>query len=230
MLRCRLGCLLSLGIAGAKTVTVTQDILVPKPWKSVNRMTMKLAAISGMAAAMLAVTSVQANPISGSISMGGELNLDNSSFASATEVTSWPLVYVVADSGSFTSVSPLSLVAMSSSPWVFSPAPGVALNNLWSVGGFTFNFSNDTVSESGNFLDISGTGTITDTTSDSASFVWNLSLEQPTTGGPMEFTFSAGTQAAGGGGTQVPDGGLTFAMLGIAFAGIEIFRRKLSKT
>ena len=78
--------------------------------------------------------------------------------------------------------------------------------------------------------DISGTGTITDTSSDSASFVWNLSLEQPTTGGPTEFTFSAGTQAAGGGGTEeVPDGGLTLAMLGIAFAGIEIFRRKLSK-
>jgi hypothetical protein len=183
-----------------------------------------------MVAATLAVASVQANPISGTISMGGELNLDNSSFSSATEVTSWPLVYVVADSGSFNSVSPMSLVTMSSSPWVFSPAPGVALNSLWSVGGFTFNFSSDTVSISGNFLDISGNGTITDSSSDSAAFVWNLSLEQPTTGGPTEFTFSAGTTAAGGGGTgNVPDGGLTLAMLGIAFAGIEIFRRKLGK-
>jgi VPDSG-CTERM motif len=193
-------------------------------------MTMKLAATSGIVAAMLAVASVQANPISGSISMGGELNLDSSSFSSATQVTSWPLVYVVADSGSFSSVAPLSLVSMSSSPWIFSPAPGVALNNLWSVGGFTFSFASDTVTASGPFLDISGTGTISDTSNDSSSFVWNLSLEQPTTGGPTEFTFSAGTQAGGGGGTgEVPDGGLTLAMLGIAFAGIEIFRRRLGK-
>src|SRR5215469_15814188 len=194
-------------------------------------MTIKLAATSGIVAAMLAVASVQAVPISGSIEMGGELNLDNATLSSATQVTSWPLVYVVADSGSFGSISPLSLVTMSSSPWVFSPAPGVALNNLWSVGGFTFNFSSDTVSVSGNFLDISGTGTITDTSADSAAFNWNLSLEQPTTGGPMEFTFSAGAQAASGGGPggDVPDGGLTLVLLGIAFAGIEIFRRKLGK-
>ena len=184
-----------------------------------------------MVAALLAVASVQAIPISGTISMGGELNLDNASLTSATEVTGWPLVYVVADSGSFASVSPMSLVSMSSSPWIFSPAPGVALNNLWNVGGFTFNFASDTVSASGKFLDISGTGTITDSSADSSSFVWNLSLEAPTTGGPTEFTFSAGTSSVGGGGTggDVPDGGLTLALLGMAFAGIEIFRRKLSK-
>ena len=194
-------------------------------------MRMKLAPIFGMVTAILAVASVHANPISGTISMGGELNLDSASFSSATEVTSWPLVYVVADSGSFTSVTPLSLVTMSSSPWVFSPAPGVALNDLWTVGGFTFDFASDTVTVSGNFLDISGTGTITDSADDSGAFDWNLSLEQPTTGGPTEFTFSAAAGAAPGGGTggEVPDGGFTLVLLGIAFAGIEVFRRKLGK-
>jgi hypothetical protein len=184
-----------------------------------------------MAAAMFAVASVQAIPISGTIEMGGELNLDSATLSSATQVTSWPLVYVVADSGSFSSVSPLSLVSMSSSPWIFSPAPGVPLNNLWSVGGFTFNFLSDTVSASGNFLDITGTGTITDSSADTSPFNWNLSLEEPTTGGPVEFTFSAGAVAIGGGGPGggVPDGGLTVALLGMAFAGIGIFRRILSK-
>lgn len=233
---------MSLGIADAKTMTVPQDngseyevnaetfVFVPTGKKSENRMMMKmkLAAISGITAAMFAVTSVQAIPINGTVSMGGEVNLNNSSLSSATSVTSWPLVYVVADSGSFGSIGAFTSVAMSSTPWIFSPAPGVGLNDLWSVGGFTFDFSSDSVSTSGAFVDITGIGTISGNGYDATTFDWNLALEEPTTTGPTEFTFSAGAGAAAGGST-VPDGGLTVAFLGLALAGIEGLRRKLGK-
>jgi hypothetical protein len=191
-------------------------------------MTIKLAGITGIVAAMVAVTSVQAVPINGTIAMGGELNLDSASLGTATSVTSWPLVYVVADSGSFGSIGAFTMVNMSSSPWVFSPAPGQALTDLWNVGGFQFDFQSDTVSQSGSFLDITGTGTISGNGYDPTTFDWNLGLEQPTTTGPMEFTFSAAAGASAGG-SPVPDGGFTVALLGLALAGVEGLRRKLGK-
>jgi|GEM_PF-1320532 hypothetical protein len=190
-------------------------------------MTMRLAG-AGIVAAVIAVTSVHAVPINGTIAMGGELNLNTSSMATATAVSSWPSVYVVADSGAFGSISAFTQVNMSTSAWIFSPAPGVALNNLWNVGGFQFDFTSDTVSQSGSFLDITGTGTMTATGYDPTTFNWNLGLEQPTTTGPMEFTFSAAAGASAGG-APVPDGGLTVAFLGLALAGIEGLRRKLCR-
>lgn len=194
-------------------------------------MTIKLAGITGIVAAMVAVTSVQAVPINGTIAMGGELDLNSSDLSTATSVTSWPLVYVVADSGAFGSIGAFTMVNMSTSSWVFSPEPGVALNNLWNVGGFQFDFASDTVSQSGSFLDITGTGTISGNGYDATTFDWNLALEQPTTTGPTEFTFSAaaGASAGGGPGSPVPDSGLTVAFLGLALAGVEGLRRKLSK-
>lgn len=193
-------------------------------------MRMKLAGISSLVAVMFAVASVQAIPITGTIEMGGEANLDSTSLSSATSVSSWPLVYVVADSGAFSSVGAFTLVNMSPSPWIFSPAPGVALNNLWNVGGFEFDFSSDSITQSGAFLDVTGTGTISGNGYDPTSFTWNLALEQPSTTGPMQFTFSAGAQASAGGGSgSVPDGGLTVAFLGVAMAGVEGLRRKLGK-
>src|ERR1700743_2286254 len=98
-------------------------------------MKMKLAGISGIVAALLAVASVQAVPISGNIYMGGEAVLNSGENA----VNSWPYVYVLGDSGAFSSIGAFSTVTMSSFPWVFSPAPGAPLANLWSVGGFSFN-------------------------------------------------------------------------------------------
>ena len=185
---------------------------------------MKLA-LFGIVAAMLAAASVQAIPISGSIYMGGEANLNSG----GTQVNSWPFVYVVADNGAFNSISAFTLVTMSSSPWVFGPAPGSALNNLWSVGGFTFDFLGDTVTQSGDFLNIDGYGTISSSNPeyDTTDFTWDLAAEN--TGGTVDFIFSASTGASGGGGNSVPDGGLTLVLLGLALAGVELFRRKFSR-
>jgi hypothetical protein len=188
-------------------------------------MKIKLSIISGIVAAMFAGSSVQANPITGTIEMGGEANLSGSTLDGSMSVSSWPLVYVAADSGTFGSIFPMTQVTMSTTPWTFYPEPGVTLNDLWSVGGFTFDFLNDSVTQSGNFLSITGSGTISGNGFDTTDFNWNLAFEEPTTGGPMQFTFSAAAEPS----PTVPDGGLTLALLGVAFAGVELFRRKLSK-
>jgi hypothetical protein len=161
--------------------------------------------------------------------MGGEANFDNTDFTLATQVTSWPLVYVVTDSGVLNTVLPFTLVNMNNlSSWVFAPQPGLALNDLWNVGGFQFDFQSDTVTASQNFLTIIGFGTISGNGYDPTAFQWELSAENPTTGGQTQITFSA-TAVPNSNGNPVPDGGLTVAFLGLALAGLEGLRRKLSK-
>lgn len=184
--------------------------------------------LCGIVAAVAVTTAVQAIPISGTISMGGEANLDNSDLSMATTVESWSVAYVVADSGSFSSVPDFTLVNMTA-PWNFE------LNSppfQWTAGNFTFAMSSDSVTQSTDFLTVIGFGTITDPTDgyDATSFQWEISAEEPTTGGPIQFTFSAtATPTSNGSGNDVPDGGLTVALLGLALAGIEGMRRKLSK-
>jgi hypothetical protein len=92
---------------------------------------MKMARILGTVAAMLAAASVQAIPINGSIHAGGEPTFNTAN----TTVTSWPFVYVVADSGAFSSLSAFALVNMSS-PWTFSPQPGTPLITCGSLAAF----------------------------------------------------------------------------------------------
>jgi len=184
----------------------------------------KLAVIIGGIAAMLAAASVQATPITGSIALGGIATLNSQE----TAVTGWPFVYVLADSGSFNSVNSYTLVNMTSSLWTFSPSPGTALSDAWNVDGFTFNFLTDSSTQSGNFLDITGTGTISASGYATTTFDWTLASE--TVDGLAEFTFTATAGApAGGNGQPVPDGGLTVAFLGLALAGIEGLRRTLIK-
>lgn len=200
----------------------------PKKQKVEKLMKAKLLGICGMVAAMVVVNSVQAIPISGNIYMGGVATLNSS----GTAVTSWPLVFVLADNGAFSSVSPFSLVTMSSSQWVFSPQPGQALNDLWSVGGFTFNFASDTVSQSGGFLVVDGSGTISSSNPEysTTDFSWNL--EAKVGGGDFVFVASTGNGSTSGGadgGSTVPDGGITLAFLGVALAGVEAFRRHFCK-
>jgi VPDSG-CTERM motif len=189
------------------------------------------ATLFGTVAAVAVTTTVSAIPITGTLSMGGEANFDNSDLSQATSVTSWPLVYVVAASGagtSFSIVPSMSLVNMSTASWIFAPQPGDVLSDLWNVDGFQFDFQSDTVSFSNNFLKIVGFGTISGNGYDPTAFEWTLSAENPTTGGPTQITFSA-TAEPNSNGSPVPDGGLTVAFLGLALAGLEGLRRKLSK-
>jgi VPDSG-CTERM motif len=81
-------------------------------------------------------------------------------------------------------------------------------------------------------LTIIGFGTIISTVGgsglDPTAFEWELSAETPTSGGNVQFTFSA-TSGQSSNGNPVPDGGVTVAFLGLALAGLEGLRRKLGK-
>jgi hypothetical protein len=188
-------------------------------------------------AAVSMTSAVQAEYISGTISMQGLANLADAngnaaSISAATEVQFVPgFVLVGADSGAFATVPLYSSVSMGT-PWVFNPS--TPMPGLWSVtgnDGYTFNFdaSSDSFTQSGDFLNIIGAGTISSSNPnyDPTSFDWSISFENSPSGGPVEFNFSAftvGTQSQ-----TVPDGGLTVAFLGLALASVECFRRKFSK-
>jgi hypothetical protein len=182
-------------------------------------------AVLGVIAVMATAAAVQAVPITGSVSMQGLATLDNSDLSQATTVESWNNVYVDSDNGAFSSIA-LDVYNVSlSSPWVFNPyTPPPAFT--WTVGGFTFTMLSDTVTVTpGISLDVLGYGTITSTNSafDPTSYYWNFSTQVPPGGGDtVQFNFSSYTE-------EVPDGGLTVALLGLAFAGVEGLRRKLIK-
>jgi hypothetical protein len=183
----------------------------------------KWATIGGIVMAMAMATVAQATPIpiTGSISMGGVAYLNSSDLAAATTVTNWGTVLVNGVNGDFSSsVSAYTSVSMAV-PWIFIPS--TATPNLWSVGGFTFSLVSDSVTESGDSLDILGFGTISSTNSAYAStaFEWNVSIVNNPSQGPVYFSFSAST---------VPDGGMTVAFLGLALASAEGLRRKFHKT
>jgi hypothetical protein len=185
----------------------------------------KFGTIGGVIAALAMTASVQAIPITGNISMNGLATFDTSDVDTATTVTGWPIVFVGGVSGAFSSVGLYSSVTMTA-PWVFNPS--TPTSSLWSVGGFTFDLISDSVVQGGNFLDITGYGTISSSNPlyDPTSFTWNFSTQNPPPGGPVYFVFSAYTPQTP---TPVPDGGLTVAFLGLTFAGLEGLRRKLSK-
>lgn len=197
----------------------------------------KTLAIAGAIGATTITFAAQAVPITGSISMDGLANLatangSSASIGTATEVVFVPgYVYVGASSQDFATV-PFGTIVNMASPWVFSPS--TALSSLWSVGGtdgftFTFDAASETFTQSADFLNIIGVGTISSSNPnlDSTSFDWSITFDTPPSGGPVQFNFSAYTIATEGQG--VPDGGLTVALLGLSLAGVECFRRKLSR-
>jgi hypothetical protein len=192
----------------------------------------KIALVVGVIAAMSVTSAVQAEPITGSISMQGLANLANAagdpaSISTATEVIFVPgYVQVGTSGGDFGTVAAFSPVTMGS-PWIFNPS--TALPALWTVTGsdgftFTFDVASDSFTQLGDSLNIIGSGTISSSNPDydPTAFTWSIYFEDPPSGGPVEFNFSAYTEA-------VPDGGLTVAFLGLALAGVECFRRKLGK-
>lgn len=194
-------------------------------------------AIAGVIAAMSMTPAVQAEYINGTISMQGLANLADAngnpaSISSATEVQFVPgFVQVGADGGDFGNVPLYSTVTMST-PWIFNPSTPLA--SLWSVtdtSGYTFTFdvASDSFTQSSDSLNIIGVGTISSSNPDydPTTFDWSIYFEDPPSGGPVEFNFSAYTTQTEA--QTVPDGGLTVAFLGLAFAGVECLRRKLGK-
>src|ERR1700751_1234775 len=121
------------------------------------------------------VITLEAAPITGSITIKGGAHLDSTSANTATKVTGWlngsgAKPTVVSRSGGFTAVSVGAPVTMAA-PWNF----GSELAALWSGGGFTFNLTASTITKQGNgFLAVRGTGTISGNGFDATPGTWRF--------------------------------------------------------
>jgi hypothetical protein len=156
-----------------------------------------------------------ATTIQGSITFSGGCTLDTGNANTAHSVTSWVNTVVQSVSGDFdTFINPLD-AATFSAPWIFDPSTPTPA--LWSVGGFTFDLLTSTiVVRGGGFLSVLGTGTISGNGFGPTFANWRFSTQNPSADGIFSFSAADG----------VPDGGSAVALLGFAFIGVEVLRRK----
>ncbi len=131
-----------------------------------------------IAMGLLIGTSAQAVMISSGsrLDIGvSQVTLDTGNLDTANAVTNWGTALVTLASGDFSSVPLLSAATMAT-PWTFVNATP----NLWSVGGFSFSLDAGAVISrtppppGSNFLNVSGTGTITGIGFDPTPGVWSF--------------------------------------------------------
>jgi hypothetical protein len=146
-----------------------------------------------------------AAPIQGEIDFGGVVTYNTTSLATATQVTQWNNSIVLQRTGDFAnptySIDPGDPATMTA-PWTFNsgtpgtPAPGPALNALWSIGGFTFDLSSSMVaSQNSTFLDVEGTGTISGNGFDPTPGTWSFTSTKSDGGTSNSFGFQAQSAA-----------------------------------
>jgi PEP-CTERM motif len=114
---------------------------------------------------------------------------------------------------------------MMAAPWIFNsgttsvPQPGPATPHLWQVGGFNFDLSSSIViSQSANFLNVAGTGTISGNGFDATPGNWSFTSSD--SNGAPETTFGFQTQT-----TAVPEPS-TLALLAIGAGGLVSSRKR----
>src|ERR1035438_4367612 len=107
--------------------------------------------LAGVAVVVLALTqTLQAIPISGNIGFIGGVTINSSSMGTATAVTGWVNPTVQNDFGTFSSPSPYTVApgaAVTFAPGNWNFNTGVAINNFWSVGDYTFQLLSSSRSE-----------------------------------------------------------------------------------
>ena len=193
------------------------------------------AAVCGM------VGVAQAVPISGNINFVGGVELNSSSSANATEVTSWsgfggtgsPMVESA--DGSFAGITP-GTAANFTSPWFFDSG---SVANLWSVGGFTFDLTSSSIVSQGTTVEggkavghvtVEGIGAIMGNGESAEAMTWSFSVNDPSAKGIFSFQVADGTVGStpgGGGETNVPDGGTTAMMLGLGVLGLGLIKKQM---
>jgi len=182
-----------------------------------------LIPIAGAAMLFMALAqTLQAVPITGNVGFTGRVSYDASSAGTATEVVNWINPNVNGTSGAFTGIAngtPSNLTA----PWFFDTSS--AINNFWSVGGFTFQLLSSWVTAQGGgslgYVIVNGTGIVSGNGYDPTVLSWSFTSQDPAvTQDPTTCTFSASANS-------VPDGGATVMLLGIALSGVALLKRKL---
>jgi hypothetical protein len=179
----------------------------------------------------------QAQPVNGSISFSDQFTA-NGPLSSATALTSIFGVKVSNISGDYTlgaivpgnpgPGTPVNFAGVTpGTPFTFSPIPGAAFANFWSIniGGTTYSFDVTATTycqQTSQTITLEGTGTayITGVINRTPTAgTWNLTLNQ--NGGLLNF--SGGVSTPG-----VPDGGTTVLLLGAALSTLGLIKRRLS--
>ena len=195
-----------------------------------NKM-IKLAVVA--AASVALAQTVQATPITGSISMNGTATLNSKSLNLATAATS---LSGVTESGATASGSFAGVAAADSVAWVGFAFTGGSASPLWiftdALTGYTYSFAltTDSIStQSSTFLNISGVGTLSITgigspyTATPGAWTFTISDALGTPSPNFNFTFANSNTGAG----NVPDGGTTAMLLGAGLSGLALLKRKL---
>lgn len=186
--------------------------------KNISKTILTVLAV-GLLSGGLFCQQAQAAFITGDITFGGVVTYDTNSLATATRVNVWNSSFVTSSTGDFAAFTFTGEAVAMAAPWIFTPS--TATPGLWSVGGFTFDLATSTVvSQSSTFLNITGTGTLSGNGFTPTAGTW--SFTSSSTGG-LQTTFGFTADTTG----STPDGGMTVALLGIAFVGLEGLRRKL---
>lgn len=184
--------------------------------ESNNMKMIKNIALTLAAAGLTAITA-QAAPIVGQITISGGADLNSNNLGLATQVDAWVTPTVDSFDGSFVGFVALNDPVTMTAPWTFASG---AHAGLWSVGGFTFDLISSAVSfQSGTFLAVSGTGTISGNGYDPTVGTFNFTTQEPDASGI--FSFSAANGFAG-----VPDGGSTLVLFGSVIVGLFGIARK----
>jgi len=148
--------------------------------------------------------------------------LDSSSVDTASAVIGWldqsfAMPTVQSFSGIFVGSVNVGDTATFASPWSFNSGPIAA---FWTVDGYTFNLvASHIVFQEGGFVGVYGTGFLTGPGVSLAHANWSFTTQDDPANGVFSFS----------GSSQIPDGGATVGLLGLALAGIEGIRRKLKR-
>ncbi|HEY1788557.1 MAG TPA: VPDSG-CTERM sorting domain-containing protein [Verrucomicrobiae bacterium] len=195
----------------------------------------KLGIVTGIAAAILAATAVQANTITGDI---GFLGFSSASTSGGVTTFSPDNPWVVLGgtdnysltAGALATFNSISYTGTGSAAKLTAP-----VDPLWSFSLFGTTYSFDLTSllsaeVNANSVDLSGTGTALISGYSPTAATW--SLEGSGANEEFEIDFSAtgtGSGSGTGSGQNVPDGGTTAAMLGLALGACGLFARKFQR-
>ena len=191
----------------------------------------KIIKLAVVAAASVALTqAVQADQITGSISMNGTATLDSQSLSTATMATG---VSGVTESGATAQGSFAGVGLNDPVTWVAFAFSGGSASPLWSftdgTTGYTYTFaltSDYIVSQTSTFLNIAGLGTLNITGVGSPYVAtpgaWTFTISDANGQPSPNFNFTFANSN-----TSVPDGGTTAMLLGAGLSGLALLKRKL---